>query len=465
MNEHTAVGHKDVALLADAQDSARGRVAPAPAGHAPRLPGTRRSGRRRAVAMLALLLLAGAAGGGLLWWYFQSAAGVQYSTVALARGNVTRSVTATGSVNPVQSVIVGTYVSGVIQQVLCDFNTLVKQGQVCAKIDPRPFQSAVQQAAANLDAARAQLTKDRADLNYAKLNLDRATKLLQTKDVSQDAFDVAKSNFDKAAAQIEVDDANIEQRQAQLDAARVNLGYTDIVAPIDGVVVSRNVTNGQTVAASLQTPTLFLIAADLAKMQVDANVSESDIGSIRPGQRANFTVDAFPGRVVTGSVTQVRQSPQTVQNVVTYDVIVGVDNPEQLLKPGMTAAVDIVLEQREGVLRVPNQALRYTPSAARTVATAAPNTPPAAATPGRPSANGQATGARRSAAASPSSGQGRVWVLREGEATAVAVVTGLDDGTYTEIVSGEVSPGERVIVSEAGTAQQSTRTNLPIPRF
>lgn len=184
------------------------------------------------------------------------------------------------TVNPELTIIVGTYVSGVIQELYCDYNTAVKKGQVCAKIDPRPYQTVVDQNKANLAVAKAQLEKDKASVTYAKLGLDRANKLVQTKAVSQDTVDNAKSAYDQAKAQVEFDEATIQQRQAALDGAQVDLDYADIVSPVDGIVVSRNVTMGQTVAASFQTPTLFLIATDLTKMEVDTNVSESDIGGV-----------------------------------------------------------------------------------------------------------------------------------------------------------------------------------------
>ena len=215
--------------------------------------------------------------------------------------------------------------------------------------------------------------------------------------------------YDQALAQITFDEATIQQRQAMLDAAQVNLDYTNIMSPVDGTVVSRNVTMGQTVAASFQTPTLFLIATDLTKMQVDANVSESDIGGIKEGNKATFTVDAYSKRLFEGTVTQVRQSPQTVQNVVTYDVVVSVDNSDLALKPGLTAATRIIIDQRDDVLRVPNQTLRYIPAG---------------------------TAIRES-------DQARVWVLRGGKPVAVQVTTGLDDDNFTEIVKGELKRGRQ----------------------
>src|SRR3974377_1166937 len=316
--------------------------------------------RRRAWVVLALaaLVVVGIGGAGCLP---AGAPTIHYTTAPVTRGDVTRVVTATGTVNPVLTIIVGTAVSGVIQDVNCDFNTQVKNGQVCAKIDPRPFQSAVDQAVANLGEANAQLEKDKATLEYARITYDRNVRLGKTDAVSKDAVDNEKSAMAQAGPKIGIDGATIKQRQAVLDAAQVNLDYTNIISPVDGTVVSRAVTMGQTVAASFQTPTLFLIATDLTKMQEDTNVSDSDLGGTKDGARALFTVDAFPKRTFEGVVTQVRQSPQTVQNVGTYDVVVSVGNVDLALKPGMTAANRIITDQRADVLRVPSQALRYAP--------------------------------------------------------------------------------------------------------
>jgi HlyD family secretion protein len=384
-----------------------------------------------------LVLLAVVAAIGVAWWLTTAEAPISYTTAPVKRGDVTRAVIATGTVNPVLTIIVGSYVSGVIQQLYCDYNTQVKMGQVCAKIDPRPYQTIVDQSKANLAIAKAQLQKDKAALAYAKLGLERATKLVQTNAVSQDTFDNAKSTYDQAQAQITFDEATIQQRQAALDAAQVNLDYTDIVSPVDGTVVSRNVTMGQTVAASFQTPTLFLIATDLNKMQVDTNVSESDIGGIKDGNKAIFTVDAFPKRTFEGTVAQVRQSPQTVQNVVTYDVVVSVDNTDRALKPGMTAANRIVVDQRRDVLRVPSQAFRYAPVTE--------------------------DGTRRSGTSGRTrpAAQGRVWVLRDGKPVRVAVTAGLDDDTFTEIVKGELKADDLVIIAE----QRTNSGKLAAPRL
>jgi len=382
-----------------------------------------------------LLVLVALAIAGAAWWSLESNGTIHYTTVPVSQGAVTRAVTATGTVNPELTIIVGSYVSGVIKELYCDYNTQVKKDQVCAKIDPRPYETVVNQAKANLAIGKAQLLKDQASLNYAKLNYERNLQLVGTHAVSQDAVDNAKNVYDQAQAQIAFDQATIEQRQAELDSAQVNLDYTDIVSPVDGTVVSRSVTVGQTVAASFQTPTLFLIATDLKKMEVDTNVSESDIGGLKEGNPATFTVDAFAKRTFQGTVSQVRQSPQTVQNVVTFDVVVSVDNSDLDLKPGMTAATRIILDQRGNVVRVPSQTLRYV--AGGVAASAA-----SGIVPGRP--------------------QGRVWVLRDGKPTAIPVDIGLDDETFVEIVSGNVKPGDQVILAEQ---RQASGRAVPLPRL
>jgi HlyD family secretion protein len=364
------------------------------------------------------MLVAATIGVAFGWQLLRRGSPVGYVTSAASPGPVTKVVSTTGTVNPELTIIVGSYVSGVIKDVYCDYNTQVKTGQVCAKIDPRPYQTAVDQAKANLDIAKAQLLKDGASLTYAKAAFDRHATLVKTNAVSADAYDNAKSTFEQAEAQVAYDNASIEQRQAALDAARVNLDYTDITSPVDGTVVSRNITIGQTVAASFQTPTLFLIASDLTRMQVDTNVSEGDIGSVKLNDKALFSVDAFPDRIFEGKVRQIRQSPQTVQNVVTYDVVVSINNPDLALKPGMTASVRVVIDQRTDVLRVPSQALRYAPSNA----------------------------------SRPDPAHPKVWVLRDGNPAAIDLKPGLNDEDFVEVVSGDIKPGDQVIVAERAAA-------------
>jgi len=388
--------------------------------------------RQRVPYRLRLAAAAGAAAAliaALAWWLLRPSGTVSYTTAKVTRGSIASSVTASGSVNPVIVVQVGSYVSGVIEKLYCDFNTRVHKSQLCAKIDPRPYQVIVDQDKANLASARAQLTKDQASLDYARVTDERDRGLLELDSTSKDAADAAHSAYGQAKAQIALDAATIQQRQAELEQAQVNLEYTNIVSPVDGTVVSRNVTQGQTVAASFQTPTLFLIATDLTRMQVDTNVSESDIGGLRVGNTATFTVEAFPERLFSGRVSQVRQAPQTVQNVVTYDVIVDADNSQLLLMPGMTAAVRVVTQQRDGVLRIPAPALRYWPAAVHELA--------------EPATRGAASGE-----ASPAGGAAGVWVLRDGRPVRLSVVIGLSDDAFAEVLQGPLQAGDEVITAE-----------------
>ena len=362
-----------------------------------------------------------------------SSDGEDYVTAPVVHGPLVRAINATGAVNPVVTVQVGTYVSGVVQSLECDFNTRVTAGQRCAKIDPRPYQVAVDQARANLAAARAQLVKDKANLAFAKRVWESDRGLVEQGVVSQETADADQSAYEQARAQIVVDEATIAQRRAALDAAEVDLGYTDIVSPVDGVVVSRNVDVGQTVAAIFQTPTLFLIAQDLTQMQVDTSVSESDVGAAKVGQEATFTVEAYPGRTFSGKVTQLRQAPITVQNVVTYNIVVGVENRDLALLPGMTANVRIVTDRRDAALSVPLQAIRFEPE-----------------TDGAGDGDGAADGKR-------------VWVLRDGELVAVPVQIGIDDGNSIEVVSADLAAGDEVVVDRAGGANRSDQAARKSP--
>ena len=372
---------------------------------------------RRGALAAGVIVVATAA---IVGWYRQPA-DPQYITAEVTRGPVVRAITTTGAVDPVITVLVGAYVSGTIQSTSCDYNTKVNAGQLCAKIDPRPYQVIVDQDTANLANGQAQLKKDQASLVYAKVSYERDLGLLNHGIVSRDTVDNDKSVYDQAVAQVKVDESTIQQRQASLHAAQVNLDYTNIISPVDGTVVSRNITIGQTVAASFQTPTLFLIARDLTQMQVDTSVSESDVGAAKMGQDATFTVEAYPNRTFRAKVVQLRQAPVTVQNVVTYDIVIGVANPDLALLPGMTANVHIVTEQRTAALAVPIQAVRFEPHE-----TTADH-------------DGKAPGDAK-----------RVWVLRDGRLVEVPVQLGIDDGSSIEVVSGELAPGDEVVVDRRG---------------
>jgi len=420
--------------------NARGKLAPSPRG--------RRSPRRWRRWLAAVVVLAGL-GGSAAYWGTGKDATAQYVTAPVTRGAVAVAVTATGTVNPVTVVMVGTYVSGRVERLYCDYNTPVRAGQLCAKIDPRPFQMVVDQMRATVAVQKAQLAKDRANLAYAKTILERDRRLQQRGIVAQAIVDNDESLYGQAQAQIAFDESNIEAKQAELHAAEVNLGYTNIIAPVNGTVVSRSVEIGQTVAASFQTPILFLVATDLTKMQVDTSVSESDIGGVKVGDRATFTVQAFPNRPFEGRVRQARQAPVTVQNVVTYDVVVSVDNREGLLRPGMTATTRIIKTQRENVLTVPEQALRFR----RHGQGAAKHAHGGAAA---------ATVAPRAASAADAASRGRVWVLRAGAPVAVPISVGLTDGTSAEVLAGALHEGDPVIVSEV-TSDADAGAKGPAP--
>jgi HlyD family secretion protein len=329
------------------------------------------------------------------------------------RGPITAIVTATGTVNPVVSVLVGSQVSGKITQLFADFNSVVTQGQTLAQIDPQPFNARVGQARASVKSAKGNLAKAKNMATQRKRERGRIAALRPEAFVSQADLDLAETNYRDAEANVEVMQAQLDQAQATLASAELDLGFTTIHSPVNGTVISRNVDVGQTVVSSFQTPTLFVIAQDLAQMQVNASVSESDIGGVVEGKPANFRVDAYPKQFFEGVVTQVRNAPISIQNVVTYDVVITVDNRSLTLKPGMTANVTIVTEERENPLRVPNGALRFR----------MPDVP-----------------VDRKAA--------RVWVEdRTGLVRQVPVTTGIADSLSTEIVKGALKEGDAVIVS------------------
>lgn len=351
---------------------------------------------------------------------------VQYETAVLTRGALAARVTATGTLSPLVSVQVGSQISGRIQALHADFNSQVRKGEVIARIDPRLFESDVADAHANREVAQAAVDRAEAELADAKRINDRAQTLAAKNLVSQAEADTALTVYRAAQAQLASARAALAQAHAALERAEINLAYTEIVSPIDGIVISRDVDVGQTVAASLQTPTIFTIAEDLRQMEVHTNVAESDVGRIDPGMTVEFAVDAYPQDHFSGVVKQVRYAPQTVQNVVTYDAVISVANPELKLRPGMTADVTFVVEERDDALMAPSAALRFRP-------------PPDAQQ--QPSAPGPTT----------SPGERVVWTVdSDGRPRPVVVEIGISNGPLTEIVGGGLSPGDRVIVGVFG---------------
>jgi HlyD family secretion protein len=311
--------------------------------------------------LVALLVLAVVIGGGWWWSAARKADAPVYRTAKVERGPITATVSSTGTLNPVTSVQVGSQISGQIKELYVDFNSPVKKGQLIALIDPETYQYRVRQAEADLEAAQSSAVRAQVALVNAERDLKRTKELVARNFVSPAELDRAQSAYELAAAELRTARAVAQQRQAQLATARVDLSRTEIRAPVDGVVIKRSVDVGQTVAASLQAPELFVIARDLRDMQVETSIDEADVGRIRTGQRASFTVDAFPGRPYSGEVRSVRKAAQNVQNVVTYIAIISANNERGELLPGMTANVRITTDSRESVLKVPNSALRFRP--------------------------------------------------------------------------------------------------------
>lgn len=385
----------------------------------------RSKGKLRAALWIAVPLLVIGGASGLMVRRGLAKPEIHYDTAEVDRGTIAAKVTATGNLSALLTVQVGSQVSGRVQQLFVDYNSPVKKGQTIAKLDPLLFQAAVEQARANYLSLQGNLNKDQAQENNTKLIFGRTKALVEQKVMAQSDLDTASANYEAAKAQLEADKSNLESARAMLNQAEVNLGYTTIVSPIDGVVISRNVDVGQTVAASFQAPTLFVIAQDLRHMQVDTNVGEADVGRLTAGMPATFTVDAYPSRPFTGRLRQIRNAAQTIQNVVTYDAVIDVENPSLLLKPGMTANVVFVAAQKDNVVRLRNAALRFQPD------------PQLLARVGlKPNASDPSV---------QTAGHRTVWVLRSGRPVAITVSLGISDGTWTELFSGDIHPGEALI--------------------
>ncbi len=532
--------------------------------------------KKKIIFWLIVIILG--AGGYFSYAYFYKdrEAAVKYKTVKVERGSLSSFVTANGTVNPVTTVLVGSQISGMIKKLYADYNTQVKKGQLIAEIDPDIFQAQVSQAKAkvenakaaflnvqadilnaqsNVEASKANVIKAQVALEDARRNLKRVSELFARNLVAASDRDAAQTAYDSASAQLEAAQAQkkaaeaqleaskarlesaraqIKQAEAELELAQVNLNHTRITAPVNGIVISRNVDVGQTVAASLQAPTLFTIAQDLTDMQVETNVSEADIGRVHIGQPATFTVDAFPQLTFQGKVTEIRNAPQTIQNVVTYNVIVQVKNPDLKLRPGMTANVSILVAHRDNVLKIPNAALRFRPDFARKEAGSSSPKPPTAAVVPSPIPSAEQTLARlkkdlqltpaqegqikiifqdaqkeiqavrragdaeelknkikevrqsirqkirgvlteeqkrkyalleQSAETAPAPAPVfKVWILNaEGKPTPVEINTGISDGSFTEVISGNLREGQEVIIEASGSNTKPTTATTPPP--
>jgi HlyD family secretion protein len=394
-----------------------------------------------ALALVSIVLIGS---GIVVYWKFFLDTPVQYRTQVVQKGDVSQTVSANGTINPVTLVSVGTQVSGTVKKLYVDFNSKVHKGEILLELDDALLAAQLKQSEANVQSARA-------SLELATSNEKRTRDLFALEYVAQQDLDTAVQAKKSAQAQL-------ESARAQLDKDRANLAYSVIRSPVSGVVVDREVDVGQTVAASLQTPTLFKIAQDLSKMQIDSNFAEADIGGIRVGQKVRFTVDAFADRHFQGEVRQIRLNPTNVSNVVTYDVVVNVNNPEQILLPGMTAYVNIAVAERRDVLLVPNAALRYKP------ADSDQQKPPAnpGSTP-NPEGNAQKNGGGRPGGSQGGKSKrdtfaGKVFVLENGKLKPVNVTLGITDNRNTEVVGGELKEGDKIVTGEEQAADKSTNS-------
>ena len=392
---------------------------------------SRRPGRRRwsvfALVALALAAIAVASTLGL-----RSAAAPRYETAKVERGHISARVTATGTLSAVTTVQVGAQVSGRVSQLFVDFNTAVKKGQLLATLEPQLFEAAVDQAEAAFMGARGGMTKARAEAQQGARGLKRARSLYSKQLISHADLDAAEAAAASARGQLKTAEGNLAQAAANRRQAKVSLSYTKIVSPIDGVVISRTIDVGQTVAASLQAPTLFTIAEDLSKMQVDTNVAEADVGKLKPGMKAHFKVDAYAGEKFRGVLRQVRSAAQVVQSVVTYDAVIDVGNSDLKLKPGMTANTTFVFEEKADAPKIPTAALRFHMPPA--LSSSLPKPPPL------------------------SEGERLVWALRKGKAVPLAIHTGIIEGAMTEVSEGALGADELVVIDVVGAEPEKARS-------
>ena len=392
------------------------------------------------LAVVAVLLV----GSGVVYYRSRGAGKTSTPiTAAVTRGDVIAKVSATGALQPVTTVQVGTQVSGTIKALHADFNSQVHKGQVVAELEPALFQAQVEQARATVSKLEADASRAQVDVQDTQAKLARARELFDQKLIARTDLETAQTAAADSQAALKSSQAQVTQARAALNQVQVNMNNTVIKAPIDGVVISRNVDVGQTVAASMQAPTLFVIANDLAKMQVSASVDEADIGRVSVGQPVTFRVDAYPAQTFTGTVSQVRLQPTTEQNVVSYTTVIDVPNPDMKLKPGMTANVTIQTAASQNVLRVPNAALKFRPTT--------------------PAGGGDQSGAPRPAATSGRSDRSfsRVFVLRNGQVVPVRVQTGVTDGAMTAIVGGDLREGDQVITAMSEPGSSSTQAGSP----
>ncbi|MFO0793662.1 MAG: efflux RND transporter periplasmic adaptor subunit [Candidatus Brocadiaceae bacterium] len=367
---------------------------------------------------------------------------VQYKTTKIDRDTISKYVTATGTINPVRTVIIGSQVTGIITKLYADFNSIVKVGQIVAQIDPVPFEHQVQKAEATLATAIASLEKARVNAKNNRRVYLRSKRLFASKVISINDLDAARTTYEASIADEKLADAQILQAKAALEIARTDLAHTVIVSPLNGTVISRNVDVGQTVVSSFQTPTLYTLAEDLVHMQVNTKVDEADIGMVKVGQDAKFTVDAFPDDMFDGKVTEIRMSPIIFQNVVTYDTIISVDNSSLKLKPGMTANTSILVGRAENVLRVSNAALRFTPTEII-----------------RGETDKKTIIDRKFSKKSST----HIWILDHEKLKQVPIRLGIGDDNFTHIAEGDIHEGQEVVVAEISSSKSKSQGPQKVP--
>ena len=419
--------------------------------------------RHRLLLWTALALLIAVAAVAVWWWRGRNPP-LHYVTARVTQGDIQRAVNMTGALNPVVTAQVESFVSGNIKSWSCDYNTPVTAGQVCALIDPLPFQVIVDQDTASLHSAMAQLAKDRVAAANQAVVYAYDQKLIDQGIVSRETINADKATLDQNQAQVKLDIANIAQQRALLHGAEVNLGYTKIHSPVNGMVITRYIDVGQTVVSSLSAAPLFLIGKDMHYMQVDTNVSEADVGGVKPGQRAYFNVQSYPNRTFWGAVRQVREGPITVQNVVTYDVVIDVKTDDLALFPGMTADAHIVTAERSNVLRVPLPAIRFNPEgigrtprgSGREIGASRGAAENQGASGEERHAPGGAAGARAGSGRSAAGGRAQIWLLRDGKLVSERVHTGLDNGTLIEVTGDTLKVGDVIVVNAVRPNAQPT---------
>jgi len=414
--------------------------------------------RKYLIILTVLILIAGSSG----YFFYKRTPEISYKTARIERGAIVSTVAATGNLSAVTTVQVGTQVSGTIQKLYVDFNSRVKKGQAIAEIDPSLFNASVEQSRGNYLSAEANLQKARVTLTDAERTFSRNKKLLADGIISQGDFDVAETALQSSRSAVTAAEGALAQAQGSLMQSKTNLRYSTIRSPVDGVVISRAIDVGQTVAASFQTPTLFTIAQDLTKMQIEVSVDEADISRIQLHQNAGFTVDSYPEQTFRGKVVQIRSAPVITQNVVTYVVVVNVDNSDLKLKPGMTANVSVEVAKKDDVLKLPPPALRFKPKSKGDDAKGKVNGDRSAASAQRP-ADGMGSGAK----VAPGKSRGRsqkVYLLKEGKAVAVAVKTGIANNSSIELVEGDLKEGDDVIIEQVGGDTKKKTGGSPMGR-